>query len=408
MIAGFRGTCLFGALLLAVACSAEELLGFRVQLEVARQELAPDFCWFHPRVAAIPGGGREGGPAVLMTLQKHLRVSDFYSGLWMMQTDDLGAKWVGPTEIAALGWSRGSDGIVEAVADVTPGWHAPSGKLIAIGCSVRYSPEGRQLSDVAKFSQTAYAVYDPAKDAWSPWQILELPDVPRFNLARNGCGQWLVEEDGTVLVPIYFGETSRAPFSATVLRCGFDGTRLEYREHGTELALAVVRGLCEPSIAKYRGRYYLTIRNDERGYVTTSNDSLRYRPIKPWVFDDGGELGSYNTQQHWLVHSEGLFLAYTRRGADNAHIMRNRAPLFLAQVDPERLCVIRATEQAVVPERGVPLGNFGAAAISAAESWITDAEYMDSADRNPRGADGSVFVARIIWSKPNALISAAH
>jgi hypothetical protein len=31
--------------------------------------------------------------------------------------------------------------------------------------------------------------------------------------------------------------------------------------------------------------------------------------------DDGAELGSYNTQQHWLSHGDGLFLMYTRRGA---------------------------------------------------------------------------------------------
>lgn len=41
--------------------------------------------------------------------------------------------------------------------------------------------------------------------------------------------------------------------------------------------------------------------------------------------DDGKELGSYNTQRHWLAHSVGPFLVYTRRGADNDHILRHRA-----------------------------------------------------------------------------------
>ena len=40
-----------------------------------------DFCWFHPRVAAVPGRDRQGGVAAVMTLQKHLNVSDYYSGM---------------------------------------------------------------------------------------------------------------------------------------------------------------------------------------------------------------------------------------------------------------------------------------------------------------------------------------
>ena len=53
-------------------------LDFTVKVDVARQELDPAFCWFHPRAAAVPGAGRDGNPAVIMTVQKHLKVSDYY------------------------------------------------------------------------------------------------------------------------------------------------------------------------------------------------------------------------------------------------------------------------------------------------------------------------------------------
>ncbi|MFO0919905.1 MAG: hypothetical protein U0872_16530 [Planctomycetaceae bacterium] len=46
-------------------------------------------------------------------------------------------------------------------------------------------------------------------------------------------------------------------------------------------------------------------------------------------------------------------MAYTRRGANNDHIARHRAPLFVAQVDLQSLQVIRSTEQILLPERGV-------------------------------------------------------
>ena len=380
-------------------------LDFTVKLEVAEQALTPEFCWFHPRAAAIPGAGKDGKPAVVMTIQKHLKVSDYYSGMWTMRTDDLGVSWSGPTEIPELGWVHKDNGIVVAVADVTPGWHAKTKRLLAIGCSVRYSPKGKQLSDTKRPSQTAYAVHDPQSGNWSKWQTLELPADEKFNFARNGCAQWMVESDGTVLVPIYFAKSAREPASVTVVHCRFDGEKLTYMAHGTELSLNVVRGLCEPSLVKFGDRYYMTIRNDVKGYVATSDDGLHFGPIKPWTFDDGAELGSYNTQQHWLVHSDGLFLAYTRRGADNDHIFRHRAPIFLAQVDPDKLHVLRSTEKVLIPERGAQMGNFGASAINANESWVTVSEYMANDKPHPRGADGSTFVARVMWSRPNKLVT---
>jgi hypothetical protein len=65
--------------------------------------------------------------------------------------------------------------------------------------------------------------------------------------------------------------------------------------------------------------------------------------------------------------------------------------------------VIRNSERAIIPERGAMLGNFGASAIDAGESWVTDAEYMAKCLVTPRGANGSVFAARVLWSKPNDL-----
>ncbi len=111
-----------------------------------------------------------------------------------------------------------------------------------------------------------------------------------------------------------------------------------------------------------------------------------------------------------MTHSDGLFLAYTRRGANNDHIARHRAPLFVSWLDPQSLQVIRSTEQILLPERGVMLGNFGGAAIKANESWVTDAEFIsrlvdpDAGKRpHPKGADGTLWVGRVKWSKPNLL-----
>ncbi len=397
-------------LLVAISClsvttaalrAEGDSLEFEVQVETVLEHDGGDFHWYHPRAASVEG---KHGPEVFVTLQKHLNVSDYYSGLYAMRRPMVDGQWNGPVAIPELDWRHEND-VTISVADVTPGWHAASRRLLAIGCQVPYSPGGEQIVDgPPRQHQTAYAVYNPENDSWSAWQILEMPDDQKFNFSRNACSQWLVLPDDSLLVPLYFGHDARGPWSVTVAQCSFDGQRLKYLRHGNELELNVKRGLVEPSIVAYDNRYFLTLRNDVRGYVSVSEDGLDWSPIRPWTFDDGEELGSYNTQQHWLAHSEGLFLVYTRRGAMNDHIFRHRAPLFIAQVDPTGLQVLRETERVLIPERGGELGNFGAAVIDQNESWVTVSEGVANDDARRRGAKGATFVARIVWSKPNRLV----
>jgi hypothetical protein len=373
---------------------AAEPIEFTVKLETVMRHDDGKFLWFHPRAAAIPG-------SVVMTIQKHLKISDYYSGLHFMTRSGVDGEWSVPLLPPEIDWQPQPDGVTISVADVTPGWHEKTGKLIAIGARVRYSPKGKQLEDVKRAHQTVYAVFDPKKSKWTPWQVLELPADDEFNFARNACSQWLVKSDGKLLVPLYIGQSAKDRFSTTVAECRFDGEKLVYERNGDVLRLDVARGLYEPSLIAFDGRYFLTLRNDVRGYVSVSDDGLNFAEPKPWTFDDGSELGSYNTQQHWLAHRDGLFLVYTRRGANNDHIVRHRAPLFMARVDPEKLQIIRASEKVVVPERGAELGNFGACSINENESWVTVSEGMFMKDSKARGAEGATLVARILWSKPN-------
>jgi hypothetical protein len=381
------------ALLAMVPLSrAAEPEAFTLELETVMEHDDGKFLWFHPRAAAVPGG-------VVMTIQKHLKVSDYYSGLHVMTRKGVDGPWTGPVLPPELDWRVQTDGVTVSVADVTPGWHAPSGRLIALGAQVRYSPKGKQLEDVSRAHQTVYAVWNPQTSKWSPWRRLELPEGELFNFARNACAQWLVKPDGHLLVPLYVGPGTQKPFSTTVAECRFDGENLNYVRHGDVLRLDVARGLYEPSLVAFHDRYYLTLRNDVKAYVSVGGDGLHYAEPKPWTFDDGIELGSYNTQQHWLARDDALYLVYTRRGANNDHIVRHRAPLFLARVDPEKLQVVRASERVVVPERGAELGNFGVCRISADEAWVTVSEGMFMKDSAVRGAKGATFVARIRWTR---------
>ena len=376
-----------------IACAAEPL-DFTVKLETVMKHDDGKFLWFHPRAAAIPGG-------VVMTIQKHLMVSDYYSGLHFMRREGVDGAWSGPVLPPEIDWKKQDDGVTVSVADVTPGWHEKTQRLLAIGCRVRYNDQGKQLDDVKSAHQTVYAVFDPKTSKWTPWQVLELPNDEQFNFARNACAQWLVKPDGKLMVPLYIGKKAKDRYGTTVAECSFDGEKLIYERSGNVLRHEVARGLYEPSLIAFSGRYYLTLRNDLRAYISVSDDGLHFTEPKAWTFDDGSDLGSYNTQAHWLAHSDGLFLIYTRRGANNDHIVRHRAPLFMARVDTEKLHIIRNSEKVIIPERGAEMGNFGACAINQNESWVTVSEGMFMKDSAKRGAEGATFVAHILWSKPN-------
>lgn len=371
-------------------------------------------CWCHPRAGIVPSTARDGLTRVVMTMNTlDVAGSDVFKGVFGMRTDDLGETWTEPRELASLAPRYeiidGQERPV-AVSDCWPRWHAATKTLLGTGHTVVYTPNWKVTHPRPR--HTSYSIYNPKTDEWTAWQKLQMPAPDKFHDAGAGCVQRFDEADGSILLPIYFrppGKNSRV----TVTRCTFDGQTLRFQEHGNELSIDdKTRGLHEPSLTRFDGEYFLTIRNDKRGFVTRSKDGRHFEPIQPWKFDDDKDLGNYNTQQHWVTHSDGLFLVYTRRGANNDHVFRHRAPLFMAQVDPKRLRVLRKTEQVLVPERGARLGNFGVTDVSPNETWVTVAEWMQTWGPNyilpldnKHGSDGSVWVARIRWKQENKLFA---
>jgi hypothetical protein len=384
---------------------AADNIDYDIELSTISSGYDGKTCWVHPRLGTIPGPR----PIVVLTMQKLLLSgSDIFFALNEMRTDDLGQTWSGPTEQTTLARREGEDGLVSVICDFTPMWHARTGKLLGTGHLARY--RGNRLAGDST-RQTTYSVYNPGSRTWTPWRTVEMPDHERLYNSGAGCTQRVDLANGDILLPIYTRAKSETRYSSTVMRCQFDGETLSYRAHGPEMALEVSRGLVEPSLTRFNGRFYLTLRNDEAGYVTSSADGLRFDQPRKWTFDDGGELGSYNTQQHWVTHQDGLFLVYTRRGAKNDHVFRHRAPLFIARVDPERLQVMRATERILVPERGARLGNFAVTNVSERETWVSVAEWMQRwgpdyviPPDNEYGADNSVTIAKIKWNRPNRLV----
>jgi D-alanyl-D-alanine dipeptidase len=391
------------------AKQVDPAVGFTIERTVAGRGFDGQSCWVHARAGAIPDGGGNGGPLVVMTTQKLLLSgSDVFYALNELQTGDLGSTWTKPQRRESFARKTIDARTEMTVCDFTPKWHAATGKLLGTGHTVWY--RDNKVMKVRPRA-TAYSVFDVQTKEWSKWQELGLPDEPRFKNCGAGSVQRYDLPGGDILLPVYLKSPEKTQYSVSVLRCRFDGSELTYVEQGNELTIDVKRGLYEPSITKFGDLFFLTMRNDDHGYVATSQDGLQFDEPRRWTFDDGADLGNYNTQQHWVTHSDGLFLVYTRKGASNDHVFRHRAPLFIAQVDPQRVVIVRNTEQILVPERGARLGNFGVVDISPSESWVTATEWMQTWGPNyvmpvdnKYGADNSIHVAKLKWHKPNRLV----
>lgn len=357
--------------------------------------------WFHPRACLVP---QADGPRVFMTLQAIIGSDTFLPVHWMVSPDQ-GKTWTPPEPVPALGRIPVGEDMQEGVCDVVPEWHSHTGSVLALGHNVFYKKRGFFKPQPAR--RPVYAVW---KDGvWGPRQYLEWNDPRGSDIYSNNCGQRVVLPDGRILLAFTFGSDPAKPRSVAGVLCRFDGQTLSVEQVGEEIPGDTFRGLLEPSITRFRGRYWITIRaEDRRGYVCTGDDGLKWTPRKAWEWDDGTPLITNSTQQHWVTHSDALYLAYTRRDATNTNVVRWRAPLWIAQVDPEKLQLIRSTERVLIPMTGdgvndpanVPLmGNFHVTAVSPEETWVTDGEAFIANQWR-----GNVNLARIRWNKSNSEI----
>ncbi len=294
------------------------------------------------------------------------------------------------------------DGALEA-ASLGLVYHPQTNTVLGVGCMTQYK-EGHVLGGYTHRA-IAYAVLDLKAGEWSSWRAFQPPGaVFGKNPAFQPCPQLFVFDDGDVLVPFQWckegGGNSRM-WSGTV-RCSFDGKDLVPGETGNGHSIPVGRGLYEPELVAWKDRFFMTLRaEDKRGYLTQSGDGLHWEEPVPWTWDDGQEVAMDQTQTRLLTHSDGLLLVYTRIRDDNGNVFRHRAPLHCAELDPETLRLKRKTERIIVPNKGLPVGNFYVCPVTPDESWVGVAEW----DRTGSEKNGDCLLARIVWSRPNTLVS---
>ena len=351
------------------------------------------FCYTQARMAFAPDGR---GIFVMSAL--HLSGMDVYSGLFFATTKNFGKHW---SEFKASETIKRRDtgDCQSMLVDASPHYHKASDKFIIFGTETLYSKKTGK-KDSGKSRTALYSIFEEAKNEWTiPNSVL----LGKGNFGV-GCVQAFVEEDGSIYLPISrLDKTKKKIHTVFVAKCKFDGTKITVEKIGNNMSVDFGRGLYEPSIIKSGGTYFLSLRNDFDGYITKSKDGLNFETPKKLFFDNGSIVGNYNTQTHFLGNVGKVYLVYTRKGANNDHVFRHRAPLFVAQVNEDSLTLKKSTERTIIPERGARLGNFGCSKLSEGKWVVVAAEWMQGAKKwqgcMKYGSDNSIFATEIEFNK---------
>ncbi len=323
--------------------------------------------------------------------------SDAFACLQVNFSRDGGKTWTGfrPDPVFA---STFDETYRTVPSDMTPMYHKKTGKFLITGHTVDYFlGEKFPVPEIHRHRVTPYSVFDVATGKFAPVKNLVMP--PEFTDCGSGCSQGVELENGEILLPVAFSQLEneeKLPDKVVVLRCGFDGETLEVLEIGNQLAVPdSFRGIGEASILAFAGKYYLTIRDDDHGYVAVSEDGLHFDQPRLWRWEDGEILPTYNTQSHWLTAGGKAYLVYTRKNGRNDHVFRHRAPLYAAELNPETVTLRRETEFAVVPERGARLGNFGVCPLNGETALVVAAEWMQPAGCEAYGSKNAIWLVEV-------------
>ncbi len=219
--------------------------------------------WFHPRACMVPeatpsdtGSHSDRSVALaFMTLQP-IGGSDYFGPVHWMTSHDLGNTWTEPQLVPPLGRVPQPGGGEEGVCDVVPQWHAPSRTVLALGHNVYY--RGPRFSADQPPRWPVYAVW--SNGYWSDRRKLEWPDPRGAYIYTNNCGQRVVLPNGDIVLALSYGRARNRPRSVSGVICAFDGQQLTVKEVGDEMTHHQGRGLLEPSIVHWQGRFYMTLR----------------------------------------------------------------------------------------------------------------------------------------------------
>ncbi len=361
--------------------------------------------YFHPSVC-------KWNDDLVMTVQTFDGAGDTYGPVEESISNDNGESWSCAVGIPALETVMLEHGIREGVADVRPFYHKLTDTVIAIGCNTFYG-KSKQILDDKNFDRKRYQQHPvyaikSADGSWSERKKLSHPFFESCNNWRVASAQLTILSNGDVIIPIYLETGDEIPrYCVCTLLCSYDGNELKIKEVGSLVNGTPQYAIVEPSVTEFRGKFYLTLRGhdinagyinlatDGRGFLAESGDGLHWGEIGEWKWDDGMPLITSTTQQHWMNLGDKLYLVYTRKDESNIDVFRWRAPLYMAEFDADNSCLIKNTEEVVIPlERkkgfGYSMGNFHVSNISDDSCVVSDAPIWYTIKKGKTEAEDTI------------------
>ncbi len=374
---------LFTFAVLALALFPATGLGgqpFTLSTRMVREGAPAGVRWTIPRSAAF--GTEPAGPELLMTLSKLSKTgTDVYQGLAFTTSSDGGETWTPLTELpyAARPLREGITGMFGAAVPV---FHAPTGKILLLGNCVGYTNYGTPAVKLTGVRYPAYAVFDPATRKWSAdYTVLDGEED-----ANTTSGFPWILADGTLLWPCNGGR---------VLRASFDGVKLTILGRGPQIEGLgkQPKNTGEYHLTQLGDRFYLALRCPDQNRIAVSTDGRTFEPAVELRWDDGTLVPSAATQMRWIRQQGRLYLVYTRVDESSKGIFRNRAPLWMAELDPATLHLKKSTEVIAVPisPGRDDLGNFGTTFVNDKLSLVTTSEFGRTPTSNSR-----VYLTRVV------------
>ena len=325
--------------------------------------------------------------------------SDVFNDLYVVKSIDGGKTFGEPEKLRRIETKK--DGIRRIFAPATEYYSKHRKKWITFGMTISYADDKHPVTENGiSTGKAGYILHDEDGHYVGEVKAMELP----FKCI-SACphGQVIEYENGEFLISFYLVPAGETKAKVLTVRYKYENENLIMVKVGELLDCPESkRGFCEPSVAKLYDKYYVTLRTDEKGMFAVSDDGYKFSEPIAWRWDDGSEIGNYNTMQRWIRYKDALYLAYTRKGAHNDHVFRHRAPMFMARFDEEKMCIVKDTEVILVPELGARLGNFTVTDISENEFRLITAEWMQSlkgklGECERYGSDNSIWIAKITF-----------
>ena len=305
----------------------------------------------------MPNAGTDGKGTVFVTYAMSiLEKSDVYAGSYIMKSVDYGNTFEEPKPLHVT--THTPDGTRFTFRDCVIYHNKKHDKWLSLGCVMEYDKNDDNIrKNRIIIAKPVFTTINPEKcDYEGP--INELP-FPYDYISVFVNAQPIEFDNGDVLLSFYYITENCHKASSVSVLYSYDGEKFNIVKAGKPIEGSnYARGIIEPSIAKLKDKYYITLRTDEMGMLASSDDGFTFNTPKPWRFDNGELIGNYNTQQHWVRFKDALYLVYNRKGANNDHILRHRAPVFMARFDETKECLLKDTEVVLIPEKGAQMGNF--------------------------------------------------